>query len=505
MGHYVCGGMHTMCIMCIGALFLASPSLGLTSNNFRCMHRPHPPSTTALCNAPPLPIDPSGWPEKFPAKSHCSKCGLCETSYVTHVSDACAFLGEGMKRNIDGLEEAVHGRKRKLDGVVWNGASAEGAEEARFGVMHRPMALARGKVKNAQWTGCVTSIALSMLEAGMVDAVVCIASKDDDGDGGGWSNPEPILARTVEDVLRGRGVKPALAPSLRVLDELKASPDIKRLLFCGVGCAVQAFRAIEHQLDLDETYVLGTNCVDNSPTPEDAQKFLRQSVPEIDEGKILGYEFMQDFRVHVKYDGKDSSSTPSYERTPYFCLPGDVAEFAIAESCLACFDYTNSLADVVVGYMAAPLDSSMDQSYQSVTVRNTRGEKMVKSALAAGRLEIGPPATGKGSHETFAMATVTSDNIVQKMVGGEMKTEGMPRFFGEFMASAMTAFGPKGVSFARYSIDYHLLRNYLHCLDVWGEETANKMLPEYSAAIVRSYLESDSFRTLVDEIKAKER
>ena len=277
-----------MCIICIGALFLASPSLGLTSNNYyRCMHRPHPPSTTALCNAP-LPIDPTGWPDKFPAKSHCSKCGLCETSYVTQVSEACAFLGEGMKRNIVGLEEAVHGRRRKLDDVVWGGASAEVAEEARFGVMHRPMALARGKVKNAQWTGCVTSIALSMLEAGMVDAVVCIASKDEDGSGGGWSNPEPILARAVEDVLRGRGVKPALAPSLRVLDELKASPDIKKLLFCGVGCAVQAFRAVEHELDLDEVFVLGTNCADNSPTPEDARMFLRRSVPEIDEGKILG-------------------------------------------------------------------------------------------------------------------------------------------------------------------------------------------------------------------------
>ena len=222
-------------------------------------------------------------------------------------------------------------------------------------------------------------------------------------------------------------------------------------------------------------------------------------------GCICRYEFMQDFRVHVKYDDKDSSSpsSPSYERTPYFCLPGDVAEFAIADSCLACFDYSNSLADVVVGYMAAPLDSSMDQSYQSLTIRNARGENMVQSALDAGRLELGTEATGKGSHETFAMATVTSDNLVQKMVGGEMKTEGMPRFVGEIMASAMTALGPKGVSFARYSIDYHLLRNYLHCLDVWGEETANKMLPEYSAAIVRSYLESDSFRELVDGIRAK--
>lgn len=188
-------------------------------------------------------------------------------------------------------------------------------------------------------------------------------------------------------------------------------------------------------------------------------------------------------------------------------LPGDVAEFAIAESCLACFDYTNSLADVVVGYMAAPLDSnsnSMDQSYQSITVRNTRGDAMIQSALNAGRLEMGPAASGKGAHEKFAMTTVSSDNLIQKMVGGEMKTQGMPRFLGEVMASVMTAVGPKGVSFARYSLDYHLLRNYLHCIDVWGEEKANNMLPEYSADIVKRYIETNEpFKMLVESIKSK--
>ena len=53
--------------------------------------------------ANPIPIDPSGWPERFPAKDHCSRCGLCETTYVKNVEDACAFLGPGMGR-IDDLE-----------------------------------------------------------------------------------------------------------------------------------------------------------------------------------------------------------------------------------------------------------------------------------------------------------------------------------------------------------------------------------------------------------------
>ena len=191
------------------------------------------------------PIDPSGWPDRFPAKDHCSKCGLCETSFVSHVKEACAFLDEGMGR-IDDMETVVHGRRRDLSNIVWSSTSDERdgqtktvsgiAEEARFGVLHKPVMLGQGiNIAGAQWTGCVTGIALSMLESGKVDAVVCISNQD----GGDWSSPEPILARTSEDVLKGRGVKPALAPSLRVLDEIKNDKTIKKLLFCGVGCAVQ--------------------------------------------------------------------------------------------------------------------------------------------------------------------------------------------------------------------------------------------------------------------------
>ncbi|KAL7499593.1 hypothetical protein ACHAWT_007206 [Skeletonema menzelii] len=455
------------------------------------------------------PIDPSGWPEKFPAKDHCSKCGLCETTFVSHVTDACAFINDGMARNIDGLEAKIHGRRRSTQDLVWNDISQTNngvAEEGRFGVMTRPMQLAKGKnVDGAQWTGVVSGIAVSMLESGMVDAVVCIANNDDDGNDDNWSSPQPILARSVEQVLRGRGVKPALAPSLAVLDELKDSTDIKKLLFCGVGCAVQAFRAIQHELQLDEVYVLGTNCADNSPTPEAAKKFLSRSFKDKLDGKrVRGYEFMQDFKVHVKYDDGTEQSQPSYERLPYFSLQGDVAEFAIAKSCLACFDYTNALADVVVGYMGAPLDSSMDSSFQTITIRNKMGERMLKCAVESDRLQVGQDASGSGSHEKFASTTVSSDNIVLKMVGGEMKSDGMPRLVGEVMATLMTAAGPKGVNFARYSIDYHILRNYLHVLDVWGEDDASRMVPAYSLDIVKKYLDTDeAFRALAEKIKSK--
>ena len=71
--------------------------------------------------------------------------------------------------------------------------------------MSKPILLGKGVgIEGAQWTGCVTAIAKSMMESGLVDAVVCVSSD------GGWSDPEPIIARCVDDVLKGRGVKPGM-------------------------------------------------------------------------------------------------------------------------------------------------------------------------------------------------------------------------------------------------------------------------------------------------------
>jgi hypothetical protein len=264
---------------------------------------------------------------------------------------------------------------------------------------------------------------------------------------------------------------------------------------------IVAFRAVQDDLGLEEVYVLGTNCADNSPTPEAAQNFIKEGVKIDKSADVKGYEFMQDFKVHVK-------TVDSYVTKPYFTLPGTIAEASIAPSCLACFDYTNGLADVVVGYMGAPLDTNarMDQSYQTITIRNERGARMVQSAVAASLLVLADPSSGTGSHEKLASATVASDALVKKMLGKPIPDSGMPGWLGEMMAFAMRNLGPKGINFARYSIDYHLLRNYLHVLEVWGQDRATTSLPQYSLDIVTYYVNNDPVvADLVEKIGSKEK
>lgn len=405
----------------------------------------------------------------YPAKENCSNCGLCDTYYIAHVKDACAFLGDGMSR-IAELEKQVHGRSRDLDKQ----------DELHFGVQQEVLyARNRPGIPGAQWTGIVTQVAIEMLESGAVDAVVCVQSQENDR-----FAPKPMVARSKEDILKARGVKPTLSPNLNVLATVEAL-DVKKLLFIGVGCQVQALRTVEQYLGLEKLYVLGTNCVDNGPR-QGLEKFLNAAStrPET----ALHYEFMQDYRVHIKHtDG-------SFEYIPYFCLPANELNDVIAPSCYSCFDYPNATADLVVGYMGVPYQNTdMTSHLQYVTVRNDRGREMMDRVSQ--RLER-VPAVSSGSRSAFVMSTVVADD--EAKLG---KAQGpAPLWLGNILAKVLTLVGPKGLEFARYSIDYHYIRNYLHVMRHWGPQRAQQHIPEFAKRIIAQY---DKDGAVSDRLKKK--
>lgn len=178
--------------------------------------------------------------------------------------------------------------------------------------------------------------------------------------------------------------------------------------------------------------------------------------------------------------------------------------------------------------MSAPIGQSMTDSMQSITVRNKLGEDMVENALQVGVLKLFGNADGIGSHEQFAISTVQSDAIITSLVedNSAVKEKGLPIFIGEVMAFLLTNIGPKGINFAKYSIDYRkfrnvifkslnilliilshstryvdILRNYLYCLYHWGPEKTNESLPLYARDIVDMYLQYEVISKLVDKIK----
>lgn len=374
-----------------------------------------------------------------PAKELCSECGLCDTHYIHYVKDACAFLNQ----QIPELEEQTHGRSRNLDNP----------DDWYFGVSQDMMAARKKEpIPGAQWTGIVSSIAIEMLTRGMVEGVVCVQNTERDR-----FQPKPVIARTPEDILAARVNKPTLSPNLNILEEIEQS-GMKRLLVIGVGCQIQALRAVEKQLGLEKLYVLGTPCVDNV-TRAGLQKFLETTSRS--PNTVVHYEFMQDFRVHFKHE--DGST----ETVPFFGLKTNQLKDVFAPSCMSCFDYVNSLADLVVGYMGAPF------GWQWIVVRNDRGQEMLD--LVQDQIETQP-----------VMSQGDRKNAVQQSIPAYDKGVTLPMWAAKLMGVVIEKIGPKGLEYARFSIDSHFTRNYLYVKRNHPEKLAQHV-PEYAKRIVEQY------------------
>lgn len=374
-----------------------------------------------------------------PAKELCSECGLCDTYYIHYVKEACAFINQ----QIPELETQTHGRSRDL----------ENEDDLYFGVSQDMMAARKTEpIPGAQWTGIVSTIAIEMLTRGMVEGVVCVQNTEEDR-----FQPKPIIATTPEEILAARVNKPTLSPNLSVLEQIEQS-GMKRLLVIGVGCQIQALRAVEKKLGLEKLYVLGTPCTDNV-TRAGLQKFLDTTSrsPET----VVYYEFMQDFQVHFKHE--DGST----ELVPFFGLKTNELKDVFAPSCLSCFDYVNSLADLVVGYMGAPF------GWQWIVVRNDRGQEMLD--LVQDQIETQPVMSKGDRHQA-----------VQQSIPAYDKAVTLPMWAAKLMGVVIEKIGPKGLEYARFSIDSHFTRNYLYVKRNHPEKL-EQHVPDYAKRIVEKY------------------
>jgi len=377
--------------------------------------------------------------QRRPAKELCSECGLCDTYYIHYVKEACAFLHQ----QFDRLETLSHGRSRNL----------ENDRELYFGVHHQMWsARKREPIPGAQWTGIVTTIGMEMLKQGMVEGVVCVQADPEDR-----FKPRPILATQPEEVLAARVNKPTLSPNLSVLELVERS-GMKKLLVIGVGCQIQALRAVEKHLGLEQLYVLGTPCVDNVHR-SGLQKFLETTSrsPQT----VVSYEFMQDFNVHFQHEDG------SIEKVPFFALNTRELKDVFAPSCMTCFDYVNSLADLVVGYMGAPF------GWQWIVVRNDRGREMLNLVQSALELE---PVMELGNRKP----------AVQQSISIYDRAVTLPLWMGWLLGFVINRIGPKGLEYGRFSIDSHFIRNFLYVKRFYPHKFLAH-IPAFARRIVEQY------------------
>lgn len=252
-------------------------------------------------------------------------------------------------------------------------------------------------IAGAQWTGVVTTIAMRALEQGLVEGVILTGTEP-----GTLNKPQPVLARTPEEVLACRGNKFGLSPTLEKIDDAIAA-GLKRVMVVGTPCQFHALRVIEPTLPFDELWCLGILCSDNT-THENYMTFLKSVSRSPD--TVVHMEFMPDFRLWMRHTNGE------VEKLNFVEIPmHEIGPDLIAPSCRVCFNYTNSLADLSVGYMGGGMPDN-----QWLLIRNAKGWRLLD--LIRDDVELSEP-TESGSR-ALAMKGFLSQL-------GKPYTKGAPR------------------------------------------------------------------------------
>ena len=367
----------------------------------------------------------------------CSDCGVCGGELRPTMARSCVFVDN----QHEAIERRLHGRNRH-DG-----------DELLFGI-HSAIHIARVRQPNpnAQWSGIVTSLGALLLEQGIVDGVIVTKAAP----GTRWA-PLPFLARTPAEVRASAGNKPCLSPSLEIIDEVRAA-GLKRIAFIGTGCQVHALRVLEAELGIDQLYVIGIPCTDNTAYP-DLMRFL--SVASKSPETVVHHEFMQDFRVHLRHEDGHVEKI-NFVDLDVSKLGGERGVFPAA--CLSCFDYQNGLSDLTIGYLGAPLPP--DERWQWMLIRTERGQQLFE--LLRPHLELGQRSE--------------SDNRrvgVRAYVGMLRRPRPRPPApIRKFVGWMQRTKGTKGLEFARGVIEMKLLRNLVYVRDAQAR-MEKRVVPGY--------------------------
>jgi coenzyme F420 hydrogenase subunit beta len=351
----------------------------------------------------------------------CTDCGLSRSQDPQSCGRACQFIAPDYPR----LEAAVHGRARDPDR----------ADERFFGPYRRMVRAALKDPKpGAQWTGITTRIAERLLETGAVDAVLTMAPDPEDR----WK-PVPVLV-TRPDAMSGvRGMRMGFAPLLALLEPARALGH-RRLAVIGIPCQVYALRALEAELGFERLYVIGTPCSDNTTT-ENFHTFL--GLLADDPSSITYLEFRADYHVELRFKDGRTNAIP-FLKLPISDLPADFFPL----TCRTCVDYTNTLADLTVGYMAG-------EGEQWLVVRNARGEELV--ALLGDELKTS--ALGDAGKRA---AAVKGFLVNTARAAGGLPLRRMPNFMRGIVGWLMPKVGPRGLEFARARVEMKAVETILH-------------------------------------------
>jgi coenzyme F420 hydrogenase subunit beta len=375
----------------------------------------------------------------------CTDCGVSRMKDPKSCGSACQFI----KPDYETAEQAVHGRKR--DPSV--------GDEQFFGHYQSMFkASLKSPKAGAQWTGITTRLGEALLEAGSVDAVLCMAPDPEDR----WK-PKPVIVTDPKDMAHCRGMRMGFAPLLALLEPARSAGH-NRIAVIGIPCQIYALRALEKTLGFERIYVIGTPCSDNTTT-ENFHHFL--SLIAKDPATITYLEFKPDYHVELRFtDGR-------IKNIPFLQLPlSDLSPDFFPVTCRTCVDYTNSLADITVGYMGG-------EGEQWLLIRNQRGAEMLEMIQSELTLQAPRTAGSRAGAVKGFMKNV-------ELAAGGLPLRKMPNWLRPIVGWLMPWVGPRGLEFARARVEMKALETILHLRRLRPAQMKN-MVPPHVWRLAKPY------------------
>jgi len=293
-------------------------------------------------------VCPFGCLEYFEQKpklvKKCEVCGICPRvcpRYEWSLSD---------------LEKLVFGKERKPN--------------EDFGVYQR-LVLAQTTDKDVmpscQDGGVVTTLITFALKNGIIDGALLSGLSTNKP-----FYPVPVLATTLEEVLKCAGTRYTYSPNLLAIQEAFKQKR-QSLAFVGTPCQIHAIRKMEAAKLRRYTgrikFAIGLMCTES---------FTYEGLMEKQIQQTLGINLHDVKKINIK--GKIIVTTNS----------GDVKTISLAEaknhtrkSCLPCTDFSAELADVSTG--------GLGQSGWTLTIiRTEKGRELLEAAEKAGLIKTRP-------------------------------------------------------------------------------------------------------------------
>jgi coenzyme F420 hydrogenase subunit beta len=317
--------------------------------------------------------------------------------------------------------------------------------------------------EGAQWTGITTGIAQQLLERGLVDAVLTMAPHPEDR----W-RPVPVLVTRPEGMAQCRGMRMGYAPLLALLEPARAQ-GFTRIAIIGIPCQIHALRRLEAKLGFERIYVIGTPCSDNTTT-ENFHEFLALLSDNPD--SITYLEFKANYHVELRFeDGKK-------REVPFLMLPlGDLRPDFFPLTCRTCVDYTNSLADITVGYMGGTGE-------QWLLVRNDRGAELL--GLLGDEVALSEPEDNGKPDGSKRAGPVKGFMANTERAAGGLPLRRMPKWVRPIVGALMPLIGPKGKEFGRTRVEMKAIETILH-LRREAPAMMKNMIPPHVWTLVARY------------------